>query len=72
VSTHDLNFAAGLCRDLVLLHRGHVLAAGATEAMLEPNLIRKLYGVNVDIASNPRTGHITVVPVSRVSEPPCA
>ena len=30
VSTHDLNFAAGLCTSLVLLKRGAVLAAGAT------------------------------------------
>ena len=40
VSTHDLNFASGLCRDLILLHQGRVLAAGATESMLEPALIR--------------------------------
>lgn len=72
VSTHDLNFAAGLCRDLILLHHGHVLAAGTTEAMLAPALIRKLYRVDVDIATNPRTGHITVVPLSRVSDQPHA
>ena len=72
VSSHDLNFAAGLCRDLVLLHRGHVLAAGSTEAMLEPALIRRLYGVDVEVARNPRAGHITVVPLSRASEPPHA
>ena len=72
VSTHDLNFAAGLCRELILLHHGHVLAAGATEAMLDPALIRKLYRVDVDIATHPTTGHLTVVPLSRVSEPPHA
>lgn len=70
VSTHDLNFAAGLCRQLVLLHRGHVLAAGAIETMLEPVLIRRLYGVEVDIAANPRTGHLTVIPVARATESP--
>ena len=42
VSTHDLNFAAGLCRDLVLLHQGRVLASGPTETMLEASLSRKL------------------------------
>ena len=31
VSTHDLNFAAGLCRTLVLLKNGAVLGAGPTE-----------------------------------------
>lgn len=70
VSTHDLNFAAGLCRELVLLHQGHVLAAGATGSMLEPALIRKLYGVDVDITANPRTGHLTVIPVARAHEAP--
>ena len=30
VSTHDLSLAASLCRELVLLDQGHVLAAGPT------------------------------------------
>ena len=68
VSTHDLNFAAGLCRELILLDRGRVLAAGPTDSMLEGTLIRKLYGVEVDITTNPRTGRPTVVPVSRAPD----
>ena len=70
VSTHDLNLAAGLCRDIVLLDRGKVLAAGPTSAMLQPHLIRQLYGVDVDVATNARTGYLTVVPVARTVEPP--
>ena len=70
VSTHDLNLAAGLCRDIVLLDRGKVLAAGATSAMLQPHLIRQLYGVDVDVATNARTGHLTIVPVARTTEHP--
>ena len=69
VSTHDLNFAAGLCRDLVLLHKGRVLAAGTAGAMLEASLIRRLYGVDVDITANPTTGQLTVIPVARATEP---
>jgi iron complex transport system ATP-binding protein len=69
ISTHDLNLAAGLCRDLVLLDRGRVLAAGPTGSMLKPELIRALYGVDVDIALHPRTGHLTIVPVSRWTDP---
>jgi iron complex transport system ATP-binding protein len=72
VSTHDLNFAAGLCLELVLLHQGRVLAAGPTELMLEPALIRKLYGVDVDISANPRTGQLMVIPVARAHESPRA
>jgi iron complex transport system ATP-binding protein len=72
VSTHDLNFAASLCRELVLLHQGRVLAAGPTELMLEPALIERLYGVHVDITANPRTGQLTVIPVARAQESPRA
>jgi iron complex transport system ATP-binding protein len=72
VSTHDLNFAASLCRTLVLLHQGRVLAAGPTGAMLESSLIRKLYGVDVDIVTNPRTGQLTVIPIGRAPETPVA
>jgi iron complex transport system ATP-binding protein len=70
VSTHDLNFAAGLCRELILLHQGRVLAAGPTASMLKPALIRQLYDVEVDITAHPRTGHLTVIPVTRAQEPP--
>jgi iron complex transport system ATP-binding protein len=68
VSTHDLNFAASLCRELVLLHQGRVLAAGTTASMLDAALIRKLYGVEVDITANARTGQMTVIPVERAAE----
>jgi iron complex transport system ATP-binding protein len=65
VSTHDLNMAASLCRELVLLDHGQVLAAGPVDSMMSPSLIRQLYDVDVDITTHPRTGHLTVVPVAR-------
>jgi iron complex transport system ATP-binding protein len=68
VSTHDLNLAASLCRDVVLLDRGRVLAAGATASMLDAALIQTLYGVEVDVTTNTRTGHLMIVPVARETE----
>jgi iron complex transport system ATP-binding protein len=65
ISTHDLNLAAGLCRNLILLDRGRVLAAGPAEDMLKPALIQQLYGVDVDISVHARTGRLTVVPLAR-------
>ena len=65
ISTHDLNLAAGLCRDLILLDRGRVLAAGPAETILQPALIQQLYGVEVDIATHARTGRVMVVPIAR-------
>jgi hypothetical protein len=38
--------------------------------MLEPSLIRQLYGVEVDITSNARTGQITVIPIARSAQLP--
>jgi iron complex transport system ATP-binding protein len=52
----------------VLLHQGRVLAAGETNAMLDAALIRQLYGVDVDITANARTGQLTVIPVARAAE----
>jgi iron complex transport system ATP-binding protein len=65
VSTHDLNLAASLCRDLILLHRGRVLAAGPTEAVLTSDHIQTLYGVEADVRVHHETGHVTVVPLRK-------
>ncbi len=68
VSTHDLNLAAGLCRDLVLLKDGRVLASGPTAAVLTPAHIRALYGVEAEVRPHAAAGHLTVVPIGRVGD----
>jgi iron complex transport system ATP-binding protein len=65
VSTHDLNFAAALCRTLVMLKDGRVLAAGPVDEVLTPARIRDLYEVDAEVTRHARTGHLTVVPFSR-------
>ena len=65
VSTHDLNLAAMLCTDLVLLKAGRVLATGPTKEVLTSDNIRRLYDVDADVAFHPRAGHLTVVPIAR-------
>jgi iron complex transport system ATP-binding protein len=70
VSTHDLNFAAGLCRTLVLLKDGEVLAAGPTDDVLTPDRIRALYGVDADVRQHDGAGHLVVVPLRRVPQDP--
>jgi iron complex transport system ATP-binding protein len=66
ISTHDLNFAAGVCRTLILLKNGRVLASGPTEDVLTPENIRVLYGVDADVVRHPGSGRLTVVPLRRV------
>jgi len=65
VSTHDLNLAAMLCTNLVLLKSGRVLATGTTKDVLTPDNIRRLYDVRADVTFHPAAGHLTVVPIAR-------
>jgi cobalamin transport system ATP-binding protein len=65
VSTHDLNFAASLCRTIVLLKAGQVLASGPTDDVITPASIRELYGVDADVERRSSTGRLVVVPVGR-------
>lgn len=67
ISTHDLNFAARLCRTLVLLKQGQVIASGNTADVLTPDLIAALYGVAVDVKRHERAGHLVVVPIGRTA-----
>jgi len=65
VSTHDLNLAATLCTELILLRAGRVLAQGTTGNVLTATNIRRLYNVDADVTFHPRAGHLTVVPIAR-------
>ncbi len=65
VSTHDLNLAAALCSDVVLLKDGGVLAQGATESVLTASAVKALYGIEADVRFHPGAGHLTVVPIAR-------
>jgi iron complex transport system ATP-binding protein len=65
VSTHDLNFAAGLCRTMVMLRSGAVIASGPTEEVLTRENIRELYGVDADVHRHEDAGHLVVVPLRR-------
>ena len=65
LSTHDLNLAAMLCTELVLMKQGRVLARGATSEVLTGDNIRQLYGVDADVTFHSRAGHLTVVPLAR-------
>ena len=49
VSTHDLAFAARVCRTLVMIKDGRVLASGPAEDVLTAERVRDLYDVEVDV-----------------------
>ena len=60
VSTHDLNLAASLCRTLVLLRDGQVLAQGPARDVLTRENISRLYGVEADIIEHASGQRIVV------------
>ena len=68
ISTHDLNLAASICRDLILMRAGRVIAAGPTDDVLTPAHVRILYDVEADVHVHADTGHLTVVPMRRVAK----
>ena len=67
VATHDLNLAASLCDRLVVMRDGRILTAGPTREVLTGETVRQLYDVDADVQFHPRAGHLTVVPVRRMS-----
>jgi iron complex transport system ATP-binding protein len=70
ISTHDLNFAAGLCDTLVLLREGRIVAAGPTGETLTAGNVRALYGVHADVHHHPTAGHLVVIPLERTGDRP--
>jgi len=69
VSTHDLSFAARICRTLVMVKGGRVLAAGPTEDVLTPDRIRALYDVDVDVVRH-GDSRLLVVPLASAGPHP--
>ena len=67
LSTHDLNFAASVCDDLLLLREGRVVASGPTEMVLTAANVQTLYDVEVDVYLNAAGKHLTVVPITRAA-----
>ena len=66
ISTHDLNLAASVCGTLVLIRDGSVIASGPVGEVLTPQNIATLYDVTAEVHRHDRSGHLVVVPVSRV------
>jgi iron complex transport system ATP-binding protein len=48
LSTHDLQFAASVCHEVLLLRSGRVLAHGETRRVLTPETLASLYEINVN------------------------
>ena len=65
LATHDLNLAASLCDQLVLMRSGRVLAQGTPAEVLTAPLVQQLYDVEADVRFHEGAGHLTVTPMRR-------
>lgn len=62
IAIHDLNQAARFTDRVVFLHQGEVIAQGAPADVYSPELIKRVYGVDVEISTY--KGYVQVHPLS--------
>ena len=60
--THEVNLASQFCDRLILLNDGRIVKDGGPADVLQFNLIREVYGVDVYIDINPFTNAIYILP----------
>ncbi|MCY3802672.1 MAG: ABC transporter ATP-binding protein [Chloroflexi bacterium] len=53
---HDLNLAASYCDRIYAISDGEIVASGAPEEVLRPELIRSIYGIGAIVQPHPKTG----------------
>jgi iron complex transport system ATP-binding protein len=61
VILHDLNLAARYCDRLLLLENGHVHALGTPQAVLIPDALRAVFGLEVLVHVHPERGHPLII-----------
>jgi iron complex transport system ATP-binding protein len=59
---HDLNAAALYADRILMLHQGAIASYGSPAEVLDPAMLRTVYGVDVHVGINPATGTLVVYP----------
>ena len=62
VVLHDLNQAAAIADEIVLLHEGRVVRHGSPAAVYDAALLSQVYEIEVDVIVDPATAVPTVLP----------
>ncbi|WJZ03625.1 ABC transporter ATP-binding protein [Corynebacterium freiburgense] len=64
VAIHDINLAARMCGELVVMHEGELITQGTPQEVITPDLLREVYRVEAQVL---RDGNIPVVtPLSTI------
>jgi iron-chelate-transporting ATPase len=65
VVLHDLDQAAALADTVVLLHEGRVRASGTPADVLTPDLLSEVWGIDIEVDTDPSTGRLRTRAVAR-------
>ncbi|MFQ5779819.1 MAG: heme ABC transporter ATP-binding protein [Nitrospiria bacterium] len=63
MAIHDLNLAARYADRLVLLHQGGIVMEGRPGAVLTPDHLCSVYGMDAEVSRHPKTNRLYVVPI---------
>ncbi|MFD0318924.1 ABC transporter ATP-binding protein [Streptomyces flavalbus] len=65
VVLHDLDQAAAVADRVALLHAGRVVADGPPEDVLAPDRLTEVYGIRVEVTTDPLTGRLRTRAIGR-------
>ncbi|MEU0203954.1 MULTISPECIES: ABC transporter ATP-binding protein [unclassified Streptomyces] len=65
VVLHDLDQAAALADRITLLEAGRIVADGPPEDVLTPERLTAVYGIRIDVDTDPLTGRLRTRPIGR-------
>jgi len=69
MSMHDLSMASIYCQRVIAMHHGRIVGCGPTEEVLTPELIREVFGVEVQVRDHPIASRKIPVPYALVRKP---
>ncbi|WP_434740354.1 ABC transporter ATP-binding protein [Micromonospora sp. SH-82] len=69
VVLHDLNQAAEVADEVVLLHGGRVRATGSPHEVFVESALTEAYGIRIEVTTDPSTGLVSTRPVGRRHRP---
>lgn len=60
---HDLNIATAYSDYIILMNNGRINTIGTPEKVLKGNVIKEVYGIDVNIISDPISGRPVIIPI---------
>jgi ABC-type cobalamin/Fe3+-siderophores transport system ATPase subunit len=65
MASHDLNFAAAVADEVIILSQGAIAASGRVDEVMVPDVLEKVYGVAMERLERPGGPPVVIPRVSR-------